>query len=92
MSAITAERRAPSASSGKVGAAPGWLVGPWFDALFIANVAWPLLVLAFVGEAQGQTFDAVITLEPTGPDAVDVYFDIAAGAFAMTGTGTKAAG
>jgi hypothetical protein len=49
------------------------------------------LVLAFVGEAQGQTFDAVITLTPTGPDAVDVYFDIAAGAFAMTGTGTKAA-
>jgi hypothetical protein len=49
------------------------------------------LVLAFVGEAQGQTFDAVITLEPTGPEAVDVYFDIAAGAFAMTGTGTKAA-
>ena len=49
------------------------------------------LVLTFVGEAQGQTFDAVITLEPTGPDAVDVYFDIAAGAFAMTGTGTKAA-
>jgi hypothetical protein len=49
------------------------------------------LVLAFVGDAQGQTFDAVITLEPTGPNAVDVYFDIAAGAFAMTGTGTKAA-
>jgi hypothetical protein len=49
------------------------------------------LVLSFVGEAQGQTFDAVITLTPTGPDAVDVYFDIAAGAFAMTGTGTKAA-
>lgn len=49
------------------------------------------LVLAFVGEAQGQTFDAVMTLEPTGPNAVDVYFDIAAGAFAMTGTGTKAA-
>jgi hypothetical protein len=50
------------------------------------------LVLAFIGEAQGQTFDAVITLTPTSPDAVDVYFDIAAGAFAMTGTGTKAAG
>jgi hypothetical protein len=49
------------------------------------------LVLAFVGEAQGQTFDAVITLTPTSPDAVEVYFDIAAGAFAMTGTGTKAA-
>jgi hypothetical protein len=26
------------------------LVGPWFDALLIANVAWPLLVLAQVGE------------------------------------------
>ena len=50
------------------------------------------IVLAFVGEAQGQTFDAVITLTPTAADAVDVYFDIAAGAFAMTGTGTKAAG
>lgn len=49
------------------------------------------LVLAFVGNAQGQTFDAVITLTPTGANAVDVYFDIAAGAFAMTGTGTKAA-
>ena len=49
------------------------------------------LVLAFVGNAQGQTFDAVITLTPTSANAVDVYFDIAAGAFAMTGTGTKAA-
>jgi len=26
-------------------AAKGWLVGPWFDALFIANIAWPLLLL-----------------------------------------------
>jgi hypothetical protein len=50
------------------------------------------LVLAFVGEAQGQSFDAVVTLTPTAADAVDVYFDIAAGAFAMTGTGTKASG
>jgi hypothetical protein len=50
------------------------------------------LVLAFVGEAQGQQFDAVVTLTPTSTDAVDVYFDIAAGAFAMTGTGTKAGG
>jgi hypothetical protein len=23
-----------------------WLVGPWFDALFVANAAWPLFVLA----------------------------------------------
>jgi hypothetical protein len=28
----------------------GWLVGPWFDLLLIANVAWPLLVLVQVGE------------------------------------------
>jgi len=28
----------------------GWLVGPWFDALLIANVAWPLLLLLQVGE------------------------------------------
>ena len=28
----------------------GWLVGPWFDALLIANVAWPLVVLAQLGD------------------------------------------
>jgi hypothetical protein len=28
----------------------GWLVGPWFDALLIANVAWPLLLAAQHGE------------------------------------------
>jgi hypothetical protein len=28
----------------------GWLVGPWFDALLIANVAWPLLLLWQAGE------------------------------------------
>jgi hypothetical protein len=32
-------------------AASGWLIGPWFDALFIANVAWPLLFLAQIGES-----------------------------------------
>jgi hypothetical protein len=31
-------------------AARGWLVGPWFDALLIANVAWPLFLLAQVGD------------------------------------------
>lgn len=31
-------------------AAGGWLVGPWYDALLLANVAWPLVVLAQVGE------------------------------------------
>lgn len=33
-----------------------WLVGPWFDALLLANVAWPLLVLLQFGEGfSGQT-------------------------------------
>ena len=50
------------------------------------------MVLSFVGEAQGQQFPAVVTLTPTTADAVDVYFDIADGAFAMTGTGSKAGG
>lgn len=27
-----------------------WLVGPWFDTLLIANLAWPLFVLAQLGE------------------------------------------
>jgi hypothetical protein len=34
-------------------AATGWLVGPWFDALFIANVAWPLLVFVQLGDGFG---------------------------------------
>ncbi len=50
MSAITAKPSVPAVSSGKPGAAGGWLVGPGFDALFIANVAWPLVVLAQFGE------------------------------------------
>jgi hypothetical protein len=47
------------------------------------------LVLAFAGNAQGQMFDAEVTLEPAG-DGLSVYFDINQGAFAMSGTGTKA--
>ena len=31
-------------------AAGGWLVGPWFDALLLANVAWPLVALVQVGD------------------------------------------
>ncbi len=48
------------------------------------------LVLAFEGNAQGQAFEAEVTLEPAG-EGLTVYFDINQGAFAMTGTGTKAA-
>jgi hypothetical protein len=77
--------------SGKVGAVLDFPDAGMNQEITDISKSGESLVLAFVGEAQGQTFDAVITLEPTGPEAVDVYFDIAAGAFAMTGTGTKAA-
>ena len=36
-------------------AAQRWLVGPWFDALFIANLAWPLVVLIQLDEGFGGT-------------------------------------
>ena len=77
--------------SGKVGAVLDFPDAGMNQEITDISKSGESLVLAFVGEAQGQSFDAVITLEPTGPDAVDVYFDIAAGAFAMTGTGAKAA-
>jgi hypothetical protein len=32
---------------------PGWLVSPWFDALLIANIAWPLLLVVQWGEGFG---------------------------------------
>lgn len=33
----------------------GWLVSPWFDLLFLANVAWPLIVfLGWWGEQEGH--------------------------------------
>ncbi len=48
------------------------------------------LVLAFAGNAQGQSFDAVMTLEPAGEE-ISVWFDINQGAFGMGGTGTKSA-
>jgi hypothetical protein len=31
----------------------GWLVGPWFDALLVANVVWPLAVLVQLGDGFG---------------------------------------
>ena len=78
--------------AGKVGATLDFPDAGMNQAITDISMDAESLVLAFVGEAQGQTFDAVITLTPTTADAVDVYFDIAAGAFAMTGTGTKAGG
>ena len=29
----------------------GWLFGPWLDLFFIANLAWPLVLLAPLGES-----------------------------------------
>jgi hypothetical protein len=40
----------PQARDGLTRAPAGWLVSPWFDALFIANVAWPLLILLQLDE------------------------------------------
>jgi hypothetical protein len=48
------------------------------------------LVLAFAGNAQGQSFEATVTLEPSGEE-LSVYFDINQGTFAMSGTGTRSA-
>ncbi len=50
MSISTQERTVPGVAFAGRHKAPGWLVGPWFDLLFIANVAWPLVLLAQVGE------------------------------------------
>jgi hypothetical protein len=43
MSAVLAT--AAPVASGRSAATRGWLVGPAFDALFLANLAWPLVLL-----------------------------------------------
>jgi len=43
----------PPDASRALGPARRWLIGPWFDAFLIANVAWPLVVLAQFGEGFG---------------------------------------
>jgi hypothetical protein len=40
----------PGATEPNANRAGGWLVEPWFDALLIANVGWPLLLLMQIGE------------------------------------------
>ena len=47
------------------------------------------LVLKFAGNFQGNPFDAAITLIPDGTDKLKVEFDVNAGQFTMSGTGTK---
>jgi hypothetical protein len=47
------------------------------------------LVLKYVGNYQGQSFDAKITLSPDGDKSVKVVFDVMNGQFLMNGTGVK---
>ena len=47
------------------------------------------LVLKFAGNFQCNPFDAAVTLTPDGTDKLKVTFDVNAGQFTMSGTGTK---
>jgi hypothetical protein len=47
------------------------------------------LVLKYMGNFQGQSFDAKITLTPDGEKNVKVVFDVMSGQFMMNGTGVK---
>ena len=49
MTAVRAPIESPAARR-DASAARGWLLGPWLDALLVANVAWPLLLLVQVGD------------------------------------------
>lgn len=50
MSSATLEHAAPPLAGKPAVPGRGWLVGPWFDAFCLANIAWPLLVFAQFGE------------------------------------------
>ena len=50
MAICSAEPTASDVPRDTAHTAQGWLVSPWFDALFVANVAWPLIVLVQFGE------------------------------------------
>ena len=47
------------------------------------------LVLKYMGNFQGQSFDAKITLTPEGDKNLKVVFDVMQGQFMMGGVGTK---
>ena len=47
------------------------------------------LVLKYIGNFQGQAFDAKITLTPDGEKNVKVLFDVMNGQFLMNGSGVK---
>jgi len=50
MTAGTRLHDAPSPMTNQPPVARGWLLGPWLDALLVANVAWPLVLLVQFGE------------------------------------------
>lgn len=77
---------------GKVGATLGIPDAGMSQAITDITKDGESLVLAFTGNAQGQTFDAVVTVEPPANDEISVWFDIGGGQFSMSGTGTKAGG
>ena len=47
------------------------------------------LVLKYAGNFQGNSFDAKITMTPSGDNTVNLLFDVNGGQFQMSGTGTK---
>jgi hypothetical protein len=47
---VTAIRQEQGAPNSGRGSPRTWLVGPWFDLFLIANVAWPIVVLAQFGD------------------------------------------
>lgn len=50
----TSVAAAPPADAAHQASPPqGWLVGPWFDLLLIANIAWPLLLVFQIGDGFG---------------------------------------
>lgn len=67
---MTAGRRLLDPSLPAAAPAPrAWLVGPWFDLLFIANIAWPLILAAqfsegFTGRAGVQFWQLYFLTTP----------------------------
>lgn len=51
MSVSDPARIVPALPNGSDTPTRGWLVAPWFDVLLLANLAWPLVVMAQVGDS-----------------------------------------
>src|SRR5947209_7593119 len=64
---ITLAAPAPLAATKPV---KSWLIGPWFDLLFLANLGWPIALLAYWLLLPGS--DA----QPLGEDSILVLFQI----------------